>query len=568
MTVTGQRKTWGFDPARRGRGAGLTFLGLVLGLVVGLCGGCTRVSTGLQPAGTGGQGPLPGILRYAEVAEPDSLSTLLSTQSVTVDVSYLIFSYFFTTDDRDQLVPEVATEVPTIANGGISPDGLTITYHLRPGVRWQDGVPLTARDVVFTYRQIMNPNNNVQVKVGYDQIADVQAKGEYTVVVHMKRVFAPIVDYFMSPQGGFSILPEHVLTGHANLNTVAWNSAPTVGSGPFRFVRWVHGDHIDFTANPLYWRGPPHLQRIIYRIIPDTNTILTQLRTHEIDAWFRADPSLIHQLRALPGYRVYVSPENLFGHLDFNTRDPILADVNVRRAIASAIDRPRIAADATQGVYQVTDTDQSVYSWANDHHPMFFPYNPARARELLDADGWKVGPDGIRVRNGTRLSLQLAYVGGQSIADKLAALIQQEARAVGIEITIKTYPASLFFASAQSGGILNGGKYQIAYFGWSSGVDPDDSSLYDCDQFPPRGQNDLFWCDPVLDRAEHDALTHMDQARRKRDYHIIATELGEQVPTIFLFAERRVDVVPVQFHGFRPSPAESSNWNAYQWSMQ
>jgi peptide/nickel transport system substrate-binding protein len=467
------------------------FASLSVALLVLAFGGCSKVTTGTGAVQNGAAGPIPGVLRYADIEEPESLSTLLSTQIVTADLSYLMFSYFFNYDDRDNFVPEVATEVPTLRNGGISADGKTITYHLRRGVKWQDGVPLTAQDIVFTFHAIMNPKNNVQVRTGYDQIADVVATDDYTVVVHMKSVFAPIVAFFMCMQGGFSILPQHLLDKYPDLNHVAWNNAP-VGSGPFRFVEWVHGDHITLEANPGYWRGPPHLKKIIFRVMPDTNTIVTQLQTHEVDAWFRADPAKYAQLKALKGYRVYLSPENVFGHIDFNTKDPILSDVTVRQAIESAIDRPRIVNDATGGVDQATDTDQSVFSWANDHHAPYFGYDPAKATALLAAAGWKPGPDGIRAKNGTRLSLQLSYIGGQSIGQKVAGIIQQDAKAVGVEIAQKTYPSTIFFASAQSGGILNSGKFQLAYYGWVSGVDPDNSSLYRCNQFPPQGQNMLF----------------------------------------------------------------------------
>ncbi len=530
--------------------------------------GCSKVTTGTGgTARTGAAGPISGVLRYAEIAEPDSLSTLLSTQIVTVDLSYLMMSYFFAVDDHDNFVPDIATEVPTLQNGGISADGKTIAYHMRHGVQWQDGKPLTARDIVFTFQAIMNPKNNVQVRTGYDQIQSVEAKDDYTVIVHMKTVFAPIIAYFMCVQGGFSILPAHLLSQYADLNHVGWNTAP-VGSGPFKFKEWVHGDHITLEANPSYWRGPPKLKRIVFRIIPDSNTIVTQLQTHEIDAWFRADPAKYGQLKALKGYNVSVSAENVFGHLDFNVKDPILSDVNVRRAIESAIDRERLAKDATSSVFLATDTDQSAFSWANDHHAPYYGYDPNKAAALLDAAGWTPGRDGIRVKNGARLSLQLSYIGGQSIGAKLAGLVQQEAKAVGIEITQKTYLPPLFFASKQSGGILNGGKYQLAYYGWVSGVDPDNSSLYRCNQFPPQGQNSLFWCDPALERAEIDALTNMDQERRKKDYHIISKELGEQAPTVFLFSERRVDVAPVQLRNFKPSPAESASWNAYEWVVE
>jgi len=543
--------------------------GVALALLLMGFSSCSKVSTnvGGNVANQSAAKRIPGELRIADIGEPESLSTLLSTQYITVDLSYLIHSYFFNVDDHDNFVPEIALVIPTVQNGGISADGKTITYHLRHGVKWQDGAPLTAKDVVFTFHAIMNSKNNVQVRTGYDQIQSVDAPDDYTIVVHMRKVFAPIVAFFMGLQGGFSILPAHLLQQYASLNTVAWNNHP-ISSGPFKVVEWVHGDHITMVANPLYWRGPPKLNKIILRIIADTNTITTQLQTHEIDAWFRADPGKYPKLQTLQGYNVILTPENVFGHIDFMTKDPILSDVNVRRGIESAIDRERIARDATYGVFQVTDTDQSVFSWANDHHKPYFPYDPPKARALLDAAGWKLGPDGYRHKNGQKLELQLSYIGGQIIAERLASLVQETERAVGVAITQKSYPTPIFFASQQSGGIINSGKFQMAYFGWVSGVDPDNSSLYMCNQFPPYGQNDLFWCDPVVNQAEIDALGTVDIERRKRDYHIISRELGLQAPTVFMFSERRIDVFPTEFHGFKASPAESANWNAYEWSME
>ncbi|MBC5806840.1 MAG: hypothetical protein DLM53_09925 [Candidatus Eremiobacter antarcticus] len=545
-----------------------TALGAALLCAVLIGSGCTKVSTGV---GTGAQqrtkGVIPHVLRYAEIAEPDNLSLLLSTQIVTIDLAYFMYSFLFNVDDHDNFVPEIATEVPTLENGGISKDGKTIIYHIRKGVKWQDGVPLTAKDVVFTFQQIMNPANNVQVRTGYDQIKDVVAPDDATVVVHMKNVFAPIIAYFMGLQGGYSILPAHLLQGNHDLNHAAWNNHP-IGSGPFKFVEWKHGDHITLAANPLYWRGRPKLDKIVFRVVGDSNTIVTQLQTHEIDAWFRADPGKLAQLKGLKEYQLTLTPENVFGHVDFNTKDPVLSDVNVRRAIISATDRERIAHDATHDAFQFSDTDQSVFSWANDHRPPYFPYDPAKAAALLDQAGWKIGPDGIRTKNGKRLELQLSYIGGQQIAQALGALMQQELKAVGIALTQKPYPATIFFASAQNGGIINSGKYQLAYFGWVAGIDPDNSSLYRCNQFPPIGQNDLFWCDRALDAAEVDALLHIERERRIADYRIISRELGEQAPTMFMFSERRIDIYPKEFQGFRPSPAESANWNSYEWSME
>jgi len=510
---------------------------------------------------------VPGTLRVADIEEPDTLNPYISTVITSIDLSLLWGSYFYNVDDKGRYVPEVATEVPTLRNGGISPDGLTLTYHLRRGVKWQDGVPLTAKDVIFTWHAIMNDKSNVQVRTGYDKIASIDAPDDYTVVVHMQQRFSPIVAYFMGIEGGGPILPAHVLAQYPDMNKVPFNAKP-IGAGPFQVSDWVHGDHLTLIANPTYWRGAPKLHQIIYKWIADNTTIMTQLKTGETDAWFRADPGLYPQLKNIPGHTTLVSPYSIFGHLDFYVGDPVVGDVRVRRAVADAIDRAKLIHDATHDVYTASNSDQPPFSWAYDPDLPSTAQNQPAARALLDQAGWKVGPDGIRVKDGQRLTIQLSYVGGQIVAQAIGAILQQELKEVGIALTQKQYTSATFFSAAGNGGILNTHKYQMAYFGWINGVDPDDSSLYLSSEIPPTGQNSLWWVDPKVDTLEHDALTTFDQERRKRDYWGIQEELVNEVPTIILFAERRVDVFTDHFKGFIPSPAESATWNSWEWSVQ
>ncbi|MBV8367278.1 MAG: peptide ABC transporter substrate-binding protein [Candidatus Eremiobacteraeota bacterium] len=529
--------------------------------------GCTKISQSTTAPGGAGGGSIPGVLRYADISEPDSLNPLLSTQIVTADLEYLAFSFFFNVDDKLNFVPEVALEVPTQANGGISKDGLTITYHLRRGIKWQDGEPLTAKDVVFTFHAIMNPANNVQVRTGYDQIASVDAPNDDTVVVHMKRVYAPIVAYFMGQQGQEPVLPAHLLAQYPNINQIPYNTLP-IGSGPFKITEWQHGDHITLVANPGYWRGPPKLSKIVFRFVSSTNTIKVLLQTHEIDAWFRADPNQYDQLDKIAGYKVMISDQNVFAHIDFNFKDPLLTDLRVRKAIEYALDRKAMAHDLTYDVYQPANSDIAPYSWAYPHDLPYYDNNPAAARALLDEAGWKVGPDGVREKNGQKLELQFSYISGNVLGAKVGTVAAARLRDIGVILNQKVYPAPLYFGSQQAGGIVNSGKYQLGYFGWVSGVDPDNSSLYACDQFPPDGQNNLFWCDKKLDDAEKAALATFDQTQRAQQYSIIEHELVEQVPTIFLFHDRRLDIVRNGFGNYIPSPATSSFWNSWQWTMQ
>lgn len=530
--------------------------------IIAGCTGGPSATTG----GGGGTPYVPGTLRVADIEEPDTLNPYISTVATSLDLSLLWGSYFFNVDNHGRFVPEVATEVPTLKNGGISADGLTITYHLRKGIKWQDGVPLTAKDVVFTWHAIMNKKSNVQVVTGYDKIASMDAPDPYTVVVHLKERFSPFIAYFMGLEGGGPVLPEHILAQYPDMNKVPFDAKP-VGAGPFIVTEWVHGDHITLTANRSYWRGAPKLHQIVYKWISDNTTIMTQLKTGETDAWFRADAGLYPQLKGMPGHTVLVTPYSIFGHVDIYNDDPILKDVDVRRAIGYAIDRKRLIHDATHDVYLPSISDQPKFSWAYDPNLPSSAQNQPEARKLLDEAGWKVGPDGIRTKDGQRLSLQLSYVEGQAIAPAIGALMAQELKEVGIELTQKGYTSATFFAAAGNGGILNTHKYQLAYFGWINGVDPDDSTLYMSDEIPPVGQNDLWWNDPKVDALERDALSTFDQERRKRDYWAIQEEIVNQAPTIILFAEQRIDVFNSHFHGFIPSPAESATWNSWEWSM-
>ena len=541
-------------------------LSMVLVAVLAACSSNPSAST----SGQGGVNFVPGTLRIADIEEPDTLNPYISNVITSIDMSYLWGEYFFNVDDKGRFVPEVALQVPTLQNGGISKDGLTLTYHLRHGIKWQDGVPLTAKDVIFTWHAIMNTQNNVQTRTGYDQIAGITAPDDYTVIVHMKAKYAPIVAYFMGLQGGGPILPAHLLAADANMNHVPFNAKP-IGAGPFQVVDWVHGDHITLAANPSYWRGAPKLHQIVYKWIPSVTTIMTQLRTGEADAWFRADVSLYPQLSTMPGHKTLVSPYSIFGHIDAYTQDPILRDVRVRRALSMAIDRDKISHDATHDVYLPSISDQPKYSWAYDTNLPPPAQDLAGARKLLDEAGWVPGPDGIRVKNGQRLALQLSYIAGQVVAPAIAAIVGEEYKSIGVALTQKQYPSATFFAAGQNGGIVNNHKYQLAYFGWINGVDPDDSSLYLCNggkNFPPGGQNNLWWCDPKIDALEHDALSTFDVDQRKRDYFAIQEELVSQAPTFILFAEQRVDTFSDHFKGYIPSPAESASWNSWQWSME
>ncbi len=194
---------------------------------------------------------------------PNTLNPILTTSNSETFVTDLLFAKLVTLDAQQRHVPDLAADVPTLANGGISHDGLTIIYHLRKNAKWTDGRSVTSADVKFTYQQIMNPVNNVASRHGYDMIGSLDTPGPYTVVLHMKQVFPPIIDYFFGESDEpYDILPAHAFAHVSNFNTMPFNAEPTVTDGPYRFARWIRGDRIVLTANDDYFRGAPKIKQL------------------------------------------------------------------------------------------------------------------------------------------------------------------------------------------------------------------------------------------------------------------------------------------------------------------
>jgi peptide/nickel transport system substrate-binding protein len=531
---------------------------------------CTRVAD-TQSAQPGSSArhtwTRPGVLRFASINDPDTLSPLIGTYQVDVDLSIFWAGYLFNYSDTDQLVPELATELPTLANGGISKDGLTITYHLRKGVQWQDGAPFSADDVVFTWHAVMNPNNNVQTRTGYDDIASIDEPDPATVVVHLKHTFAPFVDTFFTMSGTpYPVYPKHLLAKYHDLNRIPYNSKP-VGTGPFIVQEWHRGQTLRMVANPHYWRGAPKLKEVQYRAIPDENTLTTSMRTHEIDLWYNASAANYPVASKIDGSHPVLTPFTAYSMLALNTQHPVMSDPAVRRAIAFATDRKRIIDTITYGVNVLGEGDQPAFSWAHDPSLKPIPFDPAQARAILDAAGWHAGPDGIRTKNGQRLHVSLATATGQTLGNRTAVFLQAAWKDVGIEVEVRPYATAILFANYAAGGILQAGKYDVGFLSWINGVDPDDSTTVTCAAIPPNGQNITRYCDRRIDAQERIALTSYDQAVRKAAYGQVQEILVDQVPFLTLYFQRRFDVASDDLKGYKPAHAVSTFWNTWEYEI-
>lgn len=506
-----------------------------------------------------------GSVRFDLAADPTNLNPLFLHQdaaSVEQQVARLAFLPFIDLDARGRLIPELITRVPTVQNGDISADGRTIVYHLRPGVLWSDGVPVSAQDVLWTLHAIMDPNTPVPSREGYDLIDRAYAKDPHTVVFHLRRAWAPAATTFFSY--GFRpqfVLPAHVLSKQLPLAQAPFNAAPSVGDGPFTFVSWTRGESLLYRANPRYWRGAPRARQLDIRVIPDPQTNLVMLRSGQLDWNLIAPVQQQTLLHARDIAFVYV-PTAVVAGIVFNLSHAPLNDLRVRRAIALSIDRGGISKKITLGRYPVTNVIQPQFSWAYDPTVKEPSYDPKAADVLLDEAGWRRGASGTREKNGKPLALVYVQFPESMTGVRVATTVQAQLRDRGIAVEVKSVSNAQLFLPSSRGGTLASGAFDMAYVPFTMGSDPDDSSVLACN----APSNYMRYCNAQVDALEKAALRSTSSADRKRLYGRIQRLTAHDLPILYLFNADYIYAYRKQMRGFSPN-AFLPTWNAAQWAM-
>jgi peptide/nickel transport system substrate-binding protein len=538
-----------------------------LALLGALLSGCTAAGGTSSTAGSGAPSS-PGTLRVAIQSDFKNLNPLLESNTTDGFVARLMFEPLISANPAGDPIPMLAVQVPTQANGGISRDGLTFTYHLRKDARWTDGVPVTSTDVKWSWQAIMNNNNNVISRHGYDYIRSIDTPDDYTVVVHLKRKFAPFVNtFFAESDQPYPIVPAHVLSKYPNINQIPFNGDPNVSDGPFKFVRWVHGDHVELVANDDFFMGKPKLRGIYIQIVPNESTTVNMLRTHDTDWMFEASISNYPLVKDIPGVTIVWMNVNGYEDIQLNTQRPYLHDPRVRQAIAYALDKARIVQTSTYGQEPIATEDIPQWLWAYNPnvHPIY-DRDLAKARQLLEQAGYSPGAGGIMTKNGQPLTLVMVTNNSNDTRRKNTVQIQAMLREAGIDMQVKYYTPDVLFAPAGEGGILQGGRFDLSLAGWFSGVDPDDSDQFTCANVAPAGYNYARYCSAQMDALQKMALDNYDRPTRKKAYDAIQDLLAQDVPEIFLYYNRQMQPISDKFKGFAPNPVTES-WNAWQWSI-
>ena len=520
------------------------------------------ILTGLALAGctSGSKSTLPSgkVATIIWGQDFDSLNPMYSNMWFSTVTQQLWDCWAWNFDEKNEPIPYLVTEIPSIQNGGLSADGKTITLHLRDGLKWSDNDPLTSEDFRFTWAMHVDSHNTVASSYPYDKVASIDTPDPRTVIIHFDTPFAPWISLF------HGIIPAHILQpvfdSQGTLDKADWNLAPTVGCGPYVFSEWQKASYARFTINNNFWGQKPKIGEIFFRIVPDTAAQTAAMKNGDgvLSTFFPySDVPVLKKA----GLNIITEPngqnEGLFFVINPQVGNPGLADVNVRKAIAMAIDRDKINHDLMLGLTKTPASYWDSLPFFNNPPLKNYPFDPSGARKLLDQSGWKLDAAGVREKNGVKLDFTYGTTISE-IRQNVQAVVQQELAAVGIKVELQSYESDTFFA--QDGPAAKG---KVDIMEWTDGPSVPDPDVYYwyCKEIPtsdnPSGSNWQYLCDKDLDALLLKQTTQVDPNVRQKTISQINQIFYDKVYWLGLWQEPdRWAVSPrltgVKFSGVTP----------------
>lgn len=496
----------------------------------------------------------------------ETLNPILSENFNETNIQNGIFEGLFYVDEKGNYLPGLAVEIPTVQNGGISKDGLTYTFKLRRGVTWHDGKPFTAEDVKWNWEIRMHPDVAVVSTDGWNKVKKVDVLDPYTIRFTLSEPYASFLLLWsgpvMVPKHAFDkVAPKDITKGQAF-------SRNPIGTGPFKFKEWKDGSHVILEANTSYWGEGPYLERVIFRFVPDSNTLLTMVRTGEVDVT-QLQATQYTQAKTISRVNTVLVPAMIYAHITFNLDNPIFQDVRVRQALTYALPRHDIVSKILQGVGTVAASSTAPPSWAFNPNVKPLPFDLNKAKQLLDEAGWKdTDGDGIREKNGRKLSFTISTNQENFTRVQIEQVAQQYWKQIGADLQIRNYEGTTLF-----GDILENKKFDLILFAWVSPPDPDETTLYHSSQIVTAtnkdGQNYAGYRNAEVDKLLDEAKTLVDQEERKKRYWRIQEIVAKELPMIYLYYYTDVNVAVKNLVNFRPQGTTLGyTWNMFQWKLQ
>jgi len=476
----------------------------------------------------------------ASIGEPSNLIPILATDSPSHEIASFIYNGLVKYDKNLRIVGSLAK------SWKISNDNLTITFYLRKDVKWHDGVPFTAHDVLFTYRLITDPKTPTAYAGDFLLVKEAKVLDNHTFRVTYAKPFAPGLISWST-----AILPRHLLEGKDITSTPL--ARKPIGTGPYKFYEWIPGERIVLIANREYFEGRPYINRYIMRVIPDSATMFLELKRYGIDMMGLTPLQAVRQT----DYPAFRREFNKFRYLSFgyvylgyNLKHPFFKDKRVRQAISYGINKKEIIDGIllSQGVEAVGPYKPDM--WAYNGNVKKYPYDRQKAKTLLFEAGFKMGQDNILYKGGSPFEFTILVNQGNDVRIKCAELIQKRLSEIGIKVKIRVIEWASFINE-----FIDKRNFEAVILGWSIPNDPD---IFDIWHSSKQGKKELNFIsfenkevDELLVKARHT----LDIEERKRYYFRVQEILAEEQPYTFLFVPYANVAIHRRFKGIEPAPA-------------
>jgi len=496
--------------------------------------------------------PTPGgRVVMASIGEPSNLIPPLASDSASHDVADLLYVSLLHYDKNIQLEC-MAADRYEVADGG-----KLLKFWIRPGIRWTDGVELTAEDVEFTYKLMIDPKTPTAYAEDYKAVESFTVTGRYSFEVRYAEPFARSLVTWAG-----AILPKHLLAGQDLMNTKY--AREPVGAGPYTLASWEPGRRLVLNANPDYFEGRPYIDQVVYRIIPDTSTMFLELKAGGLDMMDLTPQQYLYQTKGAPfdtDWRKFKYLSFAYTYLGYNLKSPFFHDVKVRQAIAHAVDKQAVIKGALLGLGLPIVGPYKPGTWMYDTAITDYAYDPALAKTMLAEAGWedKNGDGVIEDASGRPFAFTILTNQGNDQRVKTATILQSQLAAVGIKASIRTVEWASFIKE-----FVDKGNFDALILGWNITQDPDVYDVWHSSKAVPGGLNFVGYKNPEADALLERGRHTLDQAERKKIYDAFQEILHRDQPYLFLDAPYALPILSSRIQNVAAAPA-GITYNFTKW---
>jgi len=485
------------------------------------------------------------------IGEPSILIPMLAGDSASHDVAGLIFNGLVKYDTDLSVIGDLAE------SWDISPDGLVITFHLRKGVKWTDGVEFTAHDVMFGYKTIIDEKTPTAYQEDFLQVKKAEVLDAYTFRVTYEKPFAPA----LTSWGNLVVLPRHILEGK-DITKTDFGRNP-IGLGRYKLKKWISGQEVILSSNRDYFEGRPYINGYIYRVIPDPATMFLELKAGGIDMMGLSPIQYTKQTDNeffRNSFQKFRYPVFSYTYLGFNLKHPWFKDKRVRQAIAHAIDKKEIIDVVLFGLGSPSTGPFVPDTWPYNPHVKKYDFNPEKAKQLLKEAGWEdTDGDGILDKDGNKFEFTIRTNMGNKLREKTATIIQWRLSNIGIKVGIEVIEWSAFINE-----FIDKRRFEAVMLGWGIGIDPDQYDIWHSSKTREKEFNFVSYNNPEVDELLEKGRRTFNIEERKKAYFKIQEILADDLPYIFLYVPDATPIVQARFKGIKPSPIGIS-YNLREW---